>query len=98
MYVLNCEDNEVLSAIDQCVKKEFADVNQARNVAVFLALTLLSRPLCGIDAHYSMSPQEIEECRRMVTKANSKDRWMSARVKECRMAMWKMIRKRMREQ
>ena len=91
---VNCDDNEMLMAIDQCVKKEFTDVNQARSVAVFLALTLLDRPLSGIDTHYSMSRQEIEECRRTVANANLKYRSMSARVKECRLAMWKMIRKR----
>ena len=30
----NYKDNEVLSVIDDCVKKEFTDVNLARNVAV----------------------------------------------------------------
>ena len=61
---VNCGDNEVLMAVDQCLKEKFTDEKQARSVAVFLALTLLDRPLSGIDTHYSMSRQEIEECRR----------------------------------
>ena len=88
----NYKDNEVLSVIDDCVKKEFTDVNLARNVAVFLALTLLDRPLCGIDSYYSMSRKEIDSARRAITKANSEDRLMASRVAGCRLATWRMIR------
>ena len=87
----NYEENVVFSAIDECVKHKFADADQARNVAVFLALTLFSKPLVGIGSHYSMSEAEIDEARRGITAANSKDRLMASRVAGCRLAVWKKI-------
>ena len=91
MMMANYEENEVFAAIDECVKREFADVDQARNIAVFLALTLFNKPLVGIGSHYSMSEAEIDEARRGITAANSKDRLMASRVAGCRLAVWKKI-------
>jgi len=87
----NYEENEVFSAIDECVKHEFTDADQERNVAVFLALTLFNKPLVGVGSHYSMSKTEIDEARRVITVANSKDRLMASRVAGCRLAVWKKI-------
>ena len=87
----NYEENKVFSAIDECVEREFADVDQARSVAVFLSLTLFNKPLSGVGSHYSMSKAEIDDVRRTITTANSKDRLMASRVAGCRLAVWKMI-------
>ena len=91
MMKTNQEENEVFAAIDACVEREFADVDQARSVAVFLALTLFNKPLVSIGSHYSMSQAEIDDVRRAVTTANSKDRLMASRVAGCRLAVWKKI-------
>ncbi len=87
----NYEEDKVFAAIDECVKHEFADADQARNVAVFLALTLFNKPLVGIGSHYSLSKEEIDDVRRTITTANSKDRLMASRVAGCRLAVWKKI-------
>ena len=91
MMKINYEENEMFSAIDECVKREFVDVDQARSVAVFLSMTLFNKPLVGVGSHYSMSKTEIDEARRAITAANSKDRLMASRVAGCRLAVWKKI-------
>ena len=91
MVKTNYEENEVFAAIDECVNREFADADQARNVAVFLSLTLFNKPLFGVGSHYSMSKAEIDDVRRTITTANSKDRLMASLVAGCRLAVWKKI-------